>query len=62
MNTYTFKSGRYEFIVNCKTETNGKFSCHIPAYDMYYSTGSVKMIEKKGKAMVEVWMNYYGIK
>lgn len=50
---------RYRFIVECKEETNGIFSCYIPAYDMYFGAKDEEMIEKKSKAMVGLFFESF---
>ena len=62
MKTYTYKIDRYEFTVNCTEEKNGKFTCHIPAYDIIFGASDEEMIERKATAMVSMWFNYFGIK
>lgn len=34
-------------------EENGMFSCHIPGYDIYFSTKNKEDIEKKTKVLVK---------
>ncbi len=62
MKTYTYKVDRYEFIVNCTPDVNGRFTCHIPAYDLIFGAKNEEFIEKKAKAMTQSFLNFYGIK
>jgi hypothetical protein len=34
------------------------FSCHIPKYDIYFSTKDENEIEKKGKILMNSFINY----
>lgn len=62
MKTYTYKVGRFEFIVNCTKGERGIFTCHIPAYDIFFNGKDEEQIEKKAKGMMQMWFNFFGIK
>lgn len=62
MKTYTYKVGRYEFIVNCTEEKSGIFYCHIPAYDIIFGAKDEDSIKRKAKGMMQSWFNFFGIK
>ena len=58
------KVDRYTAIVNCKSvkeDTKNRFACHIPAYDMFFSSKE-EDIERKAKAMMKAFFDFYKIK
>ena len=62
MKTFTYKVDRFEFIVNCSPNGDGRYNCFIPAYDIFFSAKSEDMIEKKATIMVQMWFNHFRIK
>lgn len=59
MKKIEYTVGRYRFTVECTEEENGIFSCHIPAYDMYFGAKDEEMIEKKAKVMVGLFFESF---
>ena len=49
----------YKFIIEVIIEKNEMFSCHIPAYRLYYSSKTFDDIKKIGKAMVGSHFKFY---
>ena len=63
MKTFTYKiKDRYEFTVNCTEEKNGKFSCHVPAYDIIFGAKNEEQIKIKAIGVASIWFDYFGIK
>ncbi len=57
-NYFIFKyQDRYEIIVKYIKETNEKFSCYIPAYDMYFGANSREIIKDKSLALASIHLN-----
>lgn len=53
----------YSFTIEIsKEEGNELVSCHIPAYDLFFSAKDDKeTIRKRAKAMVTTWFKFYNI-
>ena len=46
----------YEIIMTKVDEK--RFSCHIPQYDLYYGAKDEESARRKGKFMVESWIDF----
>jgi hypothetical protein len=44
-----------------KQSDTGKFSCYIPAFDMYFSASDAEMREKKSRAMTTIFFDHFFI-
>lgn len=49
------------YLILTKIETDGKLSCYVPGYDIYYSAADISMAEKKGNSMTKLFLDHFFI-